>query len=71
MKASKFSDEQTAMALWQAKAGHPVGQIWFLSLEEAPRSRCSPREIAVQVTVRLTMRRLRAWRCWLCEGPSR
>jgi hypothetical protein len=27
MKASKFSDEQLAMAWRQVKAGHPVGEI--------------------------------------------
>jgi hypothetical protein len=54
MKASKFSDEQIAMARRQAKAGHPVGEICrkfgsqgaeLLSLEEAPCSRRGPRVI--------------------------
>lgn len=27
MRKSRFSEEQIAMALWQAKAGTPVGEI--------------------------------------------
>ena len=67
MKASKFSDEQIAMARRQPKAGHPVGEICrkfggqraeLLSLEEAPSSRRGPRVIRGSGDpVRLTMRR--------------